>query len=185
MGYNVIAAHQEWHAGRKGGIVAKPYRHAGSICFVLTVLALFGAAVGIVRSSPLIAIICLLPTALYEVYRTEGESTKWASRLLLLVLAAEIVLIVDNVSFNVAEFLGSTEEMVAGYAVPLGDIKVVGPAIMVVLAVILFTRTRGRYTRWLAAIIFFSAFGILYALDPEIFETLVRFGVEEGLERIR
>jgi len=165
--------------------MAKPHKHAGSICFVLTVLALLGTIVGIMRSSPLIAIVLLLPTAIYEAYRTEGESTKWASRLLLLLLAAEIVLIVGNISFNLADFLGSSEKMVAGYVVPLGDVKVVGPAVMAVLAVILFTRTRGRYTRWLAAIIFFSAFAILYALDPAIFETLVRFGMEEGLERIR
>jgi len=165
--------------------MAKPHKHAGSICFVLTVLALLGAIVGIMRSSPLIAIILLLPTAIYEAYRTEGESTKWASRLLLLLLAAETVLIVGNISFNLADFLGSSEKLVAGYVVPLGDVKVVGPAVMAILAVILFTRTRGRYTRWLAAIIFFSAFAILYALDPEIFGTLVRFGVEEGLERIR
>ena len=129
--------------------MAKPHKHAGSICFVLTVLALLGAIVGIMRSSPLIAIVLLLPTAIYEVYRTEGESTKWASRLLLLLLVAEIVLIVGNISFNLADFLGSSEKLVAGYVVPLGDVKVVGPAVMVFLAVILFTRTRGRYTRWL------------------------------------
>ena len=118
-------------------------------------------------------------------YRTEGASTKWASWVLLLVLAAEALLIVADININVAEFLASTQETVAGYAVPLGDIKVVAPAIMAVLAVILFTRTRGRYTKWLAAIIFFGAFAIVYVLDPTIFSTLVRFGIEEGLERVR
>jgi len=58
-----------------------------------------------------------------------------------------------NVSFDLAAFLGTTQESVAGYNIPLGDIKVVGPGIMAVLALILFIRTRGRYTKWLAIII--------------------------------
>lgn len=165
--------------------MAKPYKRATPICLVLTLLAFLGAAAGIMLSSPLIAIIFLVPTVIYEVYRTEGESTRRSSWLLLLVLVAEIVLIVANVSFNLADFLGSTQQTVAGYTVPLGDIKLVGPAIMAVLAVVLFIRTRGRYTRWLAAVIFVSSFAILYALDPLIFERLVRFAVEEVLERIR
>jgi len=165
--------------------MAKPYKRAASICLVLTILALVGAVIGILRSNPLLTIFFLLPTVIYEAYRTEGQSTRRASWLLLLVLVAEIILIVGNISFNVAEFLGATEETVAGYAVPLGDLKVIAPAVMAVMAVILFTRTRGRYTRWLAVIIFFGAFAIVYTLDPAIFKTLVRFGVEEGLERIR
>lgn len=165
--------------------MAKPYKRAAPICFALTGLAVIGAAMGIMRSNPLIVIAFLVPTVIYEVYRTEGPSTKWASWVLLLVLAAEALLIVAGIDINVAEFLGSTQETVAGYAVPLGDIKIVAPAVMAVLAVILFTRTRGRYTRWLAAIIFFGAFAIVYVLDPTIFSTLVRFGIEEGLERVR
>jgi len=165
--------------------MARPYKRATPICLALTILALVGAVIGILRSNPLLTIFFLLPTVIYEVYRTEGQSTKQASWLLLLVLVAEIILIVGNISFNVADFLGATEKTVAGYAVPLGDLKVVTPAVMAVLAVILFTRTRGRYTRWLAVVIFFGAFAIVYTLDPTIFETLVRFGVEEGIERMR
>jgi hypothetical protein len=165
--------------------MAKPYKRAAPICLALTGLAVIGAALGILRSNPLVVIAFLVPTVIYEVYRTEGESTKWASWVLLLVLVAEIFLIVADININVAEFLGSTEETVAGYAVPLGDIKIVAPAIMAILAVILFTRTRGRYTRWLAAIIFLGAFAVVYVLDPTIFSTLLRFGIEEGLDRVR
>ena len=165
--------------------MAKPYKSAVPICLALTGLAVIGAAMGIMRSSPLIVIAFLVPTVIYEVYRTEGASTKWASWVLLLVLAAEVLLIVADININVAEFLGSSQETVAGYTVPLGDVKIVAPAIMAVLAVILFTRTRRRYTRWLAVIIFFGAFAIVYVLDPTIFSTLVRFGIEEGLEKVR
>jgi len=165
--------------------MAKPYQHATSICIVLSLLALLGIIIGVLESSPLIIIIFLLPTAIYEVYRTEGKSTKWASWGLLAIFIAEILLIVANVSFDLAEFLGTSEETVGGYAVPLGDIKVVGPAIMAVLSLILFTRTRGRYTRWLAVIIFIASFAIVYSLDPTVFRRLIGLGVEEGLRQIR
>jgi hypothetical protein len=164
--------------------MAKPYQHATLICIVLTILAFLGIVIGLLESNPLITIIFLFPAVIYEVYRTEGKSTKWASWGLLTVFIAEIILIVANVSFDLAEFLGTSKETVGGYAVPLGDIKVVGPAIMAILSLILFTRTRGRYTKWLAIIIFITSFVIVYTLDPTIFEELMRFGVKEGLRQI-
>ena len=165
--------------------MAKPYQHATPICIVLSLLALLGIIIGVLGSSPLIIIIFLFPTVIYEVYRTEGKSTKWASWGLLATFIAEIFLIVANVSFDLAEFLGTSEETVGGYAVPLGDIKVVGPAIMAVLSLILFTRTRGRYTRWLAVIIFIASFAIVYSMDPTVFRRLIGLGVKEGLRQIR
>lgn len=165
--------------------MAKPYKHATSICIVLSLLALLGIVLGVVKSNPLITIVFLLPTVIYEVYRTQGESTKWASWGLLFVFLAEIVLIVSNISFDLAEYLGVTEKYIGGYRVPLGDVKAVGPAIMAVLAIVLFVRTRGRYTKWLAVIIFITSFAILYALDPTIFARLLRIGIKEGLDRIQ
>jgi len=164
--------------------MAKPTKHATLICIILTLLALLGIIIGVIKSNPLITIVFLLPTVIYEVYRTEGKSTKWASCILLGVLIAEIVLIVGKINFNLAEYFGYTEEYVSGYRVPMGDIKVFGPAIMAILAVILFVRTRGIYTRWLAAIIFVTSFAIVYTLDPAIFSELLRFGIKEGLNRI-
>jgi len=163
----------------------KSYKYATLICTVFSILALIGIIIGIVKLNPLITIIFLLPAVIYEVYRTEGKSTKWASWWLLIVLIAEIILIVANISFDLTEFLGATEKRVAGYNVPLGDIKVVAPAIMAILAVILFVRTRGRYTKWLALIIFITSFAIVYALDPTIFSELLRSGVKEGLKQIQ
>lgn len=165
--------------------MAKPYQYATLICIVLSILALLGIIIGVVASNPLITIIFLLPTVIYEVYRTEGKSTRWASWGLLAVFIAEIILIVANVSFDLATFLGVTEKTVGGHNVPLGDIKVFGPTIMAILAIILFVRTRGRYTKWLAMIIFVTSFAIVYTLDPTVFSRLLRLGIEEGLDQIQ
>jgi hypothetical protein len=165
--------------------MAKAYRHATPICILLTIVAGMGILIGIYTWRPLFTMAFLIPAIIYEVYRTEGESTKWASRLLLVVFIAEIILIAANVSFDVGSFLAKSEEWVAGYRIPLGDIKVVGPAIMAVLSIILFLRTRGRYTKWLAIVIFITSFAIVYTLDPSIFNRLVRLGIEEGLNQIQ
>lgn len=165
--------------------MAKAYRYATPICILLTIVAGLGVFIGLYTWRPLIAIAFLIPTVIYEVYRTEGESTKWASRLLLVVFIAEIILIAANVSFDVGSYLAKSEEWVAGYRVPLGDVKVVGPAIMAILSIILFVRTRGRYTKWLAVVIFLTSFAIVYILDPSLFNRLVGLGIEEGLKQIQ
>ncbi len=164
--------------------MAKPYKHAALICIVVTILAAIGIIIGLLTLRPIITIIFLLPAVIYEVYRTEGKSTKLAAWVLLTVFIVEIILVAASISFNLATFFGETEKWVAGHRVPLGDIKVVGPVIMAILSIILFVRTRGRYTKWLAVIIFITCFAIVYTLDPTVFSRLVRIGVQEGLEKI-
>ncbi len=164
--------------------MVKPTRFAPHVCVACTILALLGIGLGFWRSSPLIMVVFLLPAAIYEAYRTEGRSTKAASLLLLVVLVAEIFLIFFNIDFNLAEFLGTDQQYIGGYLVPLGDVKVVGPAIMAVLSVILFVRTRGIYTRWLAVVILITSFAIIYSLDPAIFQVFLRLAVGEGLKRV-
>jgi hypothetical protein len=68
--------------------------------------------------------------------------------------------------------------------VPLGDIKIFGPVIMGILSIIWFIRTRGKYTKWLAAVIFVTCFAIVYALNPDILKQLFKIGVEEGLKNL-
>ena len=99
-------------------------------------------------------------------------------------LVAQIFLLLFNIQFNLAEFLGTSQEYIGGYLVPLGDIVVVGPTLIAVLSVILFVRTRGVFTRWLAVVIFISAFAIIYSVDPELFTDLFKYGVQEGMRRI-
>lgn len=164
--------------------MAKPTKYATLICTIVSILALIGIVIGIWLSKPLIIVIFLIPVAAYEVYRTEGPSTVWASWILLIVLILEIVLIVANINFDLASFFGESEKVVAGYTVPLGDIKIAGPIVMAILSIILFVRTRGRYTKWLAVVIFITCFAIVYAINPEIFKNLLGLAVDKGIEGI-
>jgi len=164
--------------------MAKPTKYATLICSILTIVAIVGIAVGLLLSNPIIIAACLFPAVVYEVYRTEGESTRWASWVLLIVIILEIIFIAANISFDLGKFLGESEKTVAGYTVPLGDIKIAGPIVMGILSIILFVRTRGKYTKWLAVIIFLTCFAIIYALNPDVFKNLLKIGMEEGLNQI-
>jgi len=73
--------------------MAKPTRFAPYICTACTVLAILGIVLGFWLSSPLIITVLLLPTVIYEAYRTEGRSTKAASLLLVVVLIVEVFLV--------------------------------------------------------------------------------------------
>lgn len=167
-----------------GSYAVKPTKYAPHICTGVTIVALIGIIVGLLTGNALWPVILLLPAAFYEAYRTGGKSTKASSILLVLILILEIFLILFNVNFNLVEFLGTTEKSIGGYWVPLGDIKVVGPTAMAVLSVILFTRTRGKFTRWLAVTIFITSFAIVYTIDPEIFSELFKYALNEGLNRM-
>ena len=164
--------------------MAKPTKHATLICTIMTIVAIIGILLGILFSKPIIIVACLLPTVIYEAYRTEGESTRWASWVLLLVIILEIILIAANINFDLGKFFGESTKTVAGYTVPLGDIKILGPVIMGILSIILFIRTRGKYTKWLAAVIFVTCFAIVYVLNPDILKQLFKIGVEEGLKNL-
>ena len=164
--------------------MAKPTKYATLICFIMTIIALIGIIAGILLSKPLIIAACLFPPVIYEAYRTEGESTRWASWVLLIVIILEIIFIAANISFDLGQFLGQPEKEIAGYIVPLGDIKILGPIVMGILSIILFVRTRGKYTKWLAVIIFITCFALIWALNPGIFKNLLKIGVEKGLNNI-
>lgn len=164
--------------------MAKPTKHASLICTVVTVLALIGIVIGFLTGWTLVIVFSLLPAVIYEVYRTEGKSTKTSSIFLLVVLIAEIFLIIFKIDFNLAEYLGATEKDIVGYTVPLGDLKIVGPSIMAVLSLVLFVRTYGVYTKWLAVTILVTSFAIIYSIDPEIFSNLLQYVVQEGVDRL-
>ncbi len=164
--------------------MAKPTKYAAMICLILSFVALAGIGLGLLTKVALIPIFALLPAVIYEVYRTEGESTRISSWILLIVVIAEIVFIIFNIHWNLAEFLGYNTQSVAGYTIMLGDIKVIAPALMAVLAVVLFVQTYGVYTKWLAVIIFAVAFVIIYIMDPGIFKESMKFAIEEGFNRL-
>jgi len=165
--------------------MAKPTKHASKICLVLSVIALVGILAGLVWRMPMaLLLVALAPSVAYEVYRTEGPSTRWASWALAIVLVLEALFLIFDVNLDVAELLGYSSRYVAGYDVPLGDIKIVGPAIMAVLALILMTRTRGRYTKWLAVNIIVTSFALIFVLDHTIFVRWVQVAVDVLVERM-
>jgi hypothetical protein len=146
--------------------MAKSTKYAPVICIIFSTLAVIGIIAGIVKNAPLITISSIMPTIIYEVYRTEGVSTKAASWGLLAVFIIEIVLIAANINFDLSAILGIKEKIIGGYRVPLGNVKIMGPAIMAILSIILFVRTNGIYTRWLSVIITITSVVIIYLLDP-------------------
>jgi hypothetical protein len=165
--------------------MAKPTKYAPHICTAVTIVALIGIILGLVFSLPTLIVFLLFPAAIYEAYRTEGKSTKAASIFLVGILFIQLILLLFGINWNVAEFLGSTEQYIGGYLVPLGEITVVGPTVIAILSIILFVKTRGIYTRWLAVTIFVTSFAIVYAIDPDIFQSLLRLAIDEGLKKVR
>jgi hypothetical protein len=178
----------ERSSARRGGgwrrLSVKPTKQAPLICTLATISAAIGILLGILTGGPMWIVVLMVPAVVYEIYRTAGASTKWASWAMLGLLVAISILILFGISFDVAGFLGQESTEVAGQHVPLGDIQMLGPVLLAVVAVILAIRTAGIYTRWLAAIIFVSAFALIYVLNPEIFTDLLRTTVQQGIDSV-
>jgi len=164
--------------------MAKSTKYATPICITLSIITVIGIVVGLFARNPLIIAGLLLPAVIYEVYRTEGESTILSSWLILGAIVAELVLVIFKINFDLARFLGTSSQYIAGYYVPLGDIKVIFPTLMGVLSVILFLRTAGIYTKWLSVLIFLGAISIVYTIDPSLFQQLIKLVVQQGMNRI-
>ncbi|HHX45331.1 MAG TPA: hypothetical protein GX714_15285 [Chloroflexi bacterium] len=163
--------------------MAKPTKHASKICLALSIIAAVGIVLGLLARSPMVIVLGLAPSVAYEAYRTEGPSTRWASWCLAIVLVLQALFLLFDVNLDLAELLGYSSRYVAGYEVPLGDVKVVGPAVMAVLALVLMSRTRGRYTKWLAANIIVTSFALIYVLDHTVFVRWIQLAVDVLAER--
>lgn len=164
--------------------MAKPTKYATPICIGLSILSAIGIIWGLFSGNVLIPMIFLIPTVIYEVYRTEGVSTTLSSWLLLGIFIAHFVVVIFKIEFDLGEYLGVTSKYFYGYNVPLGDLRIVFPAIVGVLSIVLFTRTRGVYTKWLSAIIFVSSLSIVYISDPEMFQSLLKIGINDAMNRV-
>jgi hypothetical protein len=165
--------------------MAKPTTEAPLYCTILTIITVVMAVISFNTHNPLWIIIGLLPAVIYEVYRTkEGATTKYSSILLLIVLALEALFIIFQVNFDLATFLGEESKYVAGYTLPLGDIKVFGPILAAVLSVVLFFRTAGVYTRWLSVIICIGSLTAVYILNPDFFQSILKVIINALFDRI-
>jgi len=160
--------------------MAKPTKNAGLICFILSIVALIGILIGLKATAPLWIAFLLLPTVIYEIYRTEGESTRWSSWMMLVVLILEILFIIFKFNYDLGQYLGYNQTYIGGQFVPLGDIKIFGPALLAVLSLILFTRTAGIYTKWLSVVIIVCAFALIFTLSQSAFSDLLRQSIGQG-----
>lgn len=148
------------------------------ICSILTIWMVIGIIWGFSAHNVLILTLFLLPVVGYEIYRTKGVSTIFASWALLAVLILEIILIVFHINYDLGKYLDLSYTYIAGQYVPLGDIKILGPTLLAVFSLILIFRTAGPYTKWLSIIIIISAFVMVQIMNPEIFKVLLRSGIE-------
>lgn len=127
----------------------------------------------------------MLPAVIYEVIRTEeGASTKFSSILLFGIIILEIVLIVFNVNYDLANFFETEEKVVAGYTLPLGDIKVFGPLLTAILSTILIFRTYGPYTRWLSIVIAVGSLVAVFIINPLFFQQALKLIVNGLFDRL-
>lgn len=154
-------------------------------CLIITFIAIFGAIVSGVTRNPVWILIFLLPGAVYEAVRTKpGATTKVSSIILLVVIVLEIAMILLNINFNLANFFGESEKYVAGYLLPLGDIKIFGPILITVLSLILLIRTYGPYTRWLSVVLALGGLVAVYIINPAFFQVILKLIMERVFDQI-
>ncbi|MDH7552077.1 MAG: hypothetical protein QHH74_00320 [Spirochaetota bacterium] len=172
--------------------MAKEYRHAPVICGIITVIAILGIIAGILKTMPIVVAFSIIPAIIYEIYRTEGIFTRIASWLALIVILVTLYVIHKNVMIDIIPFIAKCISMpVTVKLVPAG---LIAPVVLVVIAVYLFKRTAGIYTRWLAVVILVGSVALFYTLDPQLLKNLlstpevqqnIKEGVREGIRTIQ
>lgn len=154
-------------------VMAKSYTYAVWICVAVSLIAAAGVVIGIMKTNALIPILCLLPAASYEAWRTEGVYTRLASWGMLVIIIAQAVLLIGKLNINLSSYAAK-----AGIALPdtlkaLCSLNVIFPAVVIACSVYLFRRTAGVYTKWLSVIILLASAAILYILVPESLSMIV------------
>jgi hypothetical protein len=157
----------------KEDAMAKPVKHAGLTCLILTIVAAAGAAGGYFLALPVILVAALVPASIYELIRTEGASTRVASLLITVALAAEIIVLLAGIRVDLSSLLRSLS---LDSALPAALLNLPGilAVVAAILAVVLFTRTRGVYTKWLSVVVFVGSLVQLYLLAPAEVAALLR-----------
>lgn len=156
-----------------------------NICLIMTGIVILGIFLGLGSRNPLWILFLMLPAIIYEVIRTEeGASTKFSSILLLGIIILEIILILFNINYDLASFFETEEKIVAGYTLPLGDIKVFGPLLTAILSTILIFRTYGPYTKWLSIIIAVGSLVAVFLVNPLFFQQALKLIVNGLFDRL-
>ena len=104
---------------------------------------------------------------------------------LLIILVVEFILIVFKVNFDLSAFFGQESKYVAGYYLPMGDIKIFGPILAAILSVVLFFRTAGVYTKWLSVIICVGSLTAVYIMNPVFFQSILKIIINKTYRRTR
>jgi hypothetical protein len=160
---------------RKGGGFNTPT----NICIFCTIFALAFIFLSFGFNNPYLILIGYFPAVVYEVWRTEGTYTKISSVAILVLTVLEALALAGVINFNLAAFLDQEEAYFKGYWLPLGSIVFVFPLIVIVLSILLFSRTAGRYTKWLSIIILVSSAALLFQVDKgalvEAIKTYLRY----------
>lgn len=160
---------------KRGGGFTTP----ATICILCSLFALAFILLSFGFNNPYLILIGYFPAVVYEAIRTAGPYTKLASVGMLLLIILEALALAGIINFNLATFLDQETAYVKGYWIPLGDVAFVFPLITVVLAILLFQRTAGRYTKWLSIIILVSSAALLLQVDKgalmEAIRTYLRY----------
>ena len=166
--------------------MAKEYQHAPMICGVITIIAVLGIVVGIWKTMPIVVAVSIIPAIVYEIYRTEGVFTKLASWLALIVTIVALYVIYKNVVIDIVPFITKFIHLpMTAKLVPAG---LIAPVVLVIIAVYLFRRTAGIYTRWLAVVILVTSVALFYCIDPQMIKNLlstpeVQQNIKEGVKK--
>ena len=147
----------------------KSTNNAFKISLGVTLSAGLGIIGGYLFSLPIITLILLLPAVLYEVYRTEGISTKIASLLVLLLVAVQMIIIFSGVDIYLSEHLGALAQYTPAVLLEFSHVSIAIPIITAIVAAYLVIRTRGVYTRWLALVIIVVSLAVIFIVEPAVF----------------
>ena len=157
--------------------MAKSTKNAVLICSILTAVAVLASILGIIKSIPIAVALGMLPVAAYEVYRTEGITTKIASIGIFIILVIEVVIIAKGMKLDSIEALTQLKK-----TIPFLEISMIAPVLTAFLSFTLFRRTYGIYTRWLAAVILLTSIALLYSVNPSVVEKVKNTEVKKVLK---
>jgi hypothetical protein len=144
------------------------------LCAVFSVFALVAILLSFYFKSPYLILAGYFPAVVYEAVRTGGPYTKAASAGMMLLIILEALALKGIIKFNLAEFLDQETAYIKGYWLPLGEIVTVFPMVTSILAILLFRRTIGRYTKWLSIIILAGSIALLWQINKESLIEIVR-----------
>jgi len=165
--------------------MAKETGNAAIICLILTIITIIGIIAGLKFNKPLIISAILILPAVYEVYRTEGFFTKIFSLAILGIIFAEVALIAGKINTKLIDFVKSAGADTAGLKMPAVDLKTAGAVAGALLSIFLLKRTGGKYTIWLAAILFAGMLSLAYVMNTELFNQILNGNFMHLIKNIR